>query len=316
MLAGPLAAAADPPVRALRDVHHLLSPLVLGDGPYFALLDGGAVPSSPPADADAPDHAPHGRDAEASPAVAVAVTPAVVAAVSCGGAAAADPEFYVAVMAAHAYINAALLSHFKSAGGVRHAATAAGGDGRTGDGGRGGNGGRGGKNETKRKGATTAAREAGATVAPALRCGDGHVALYLRRLGDSCNGLAQRLLVPVRDHSARVDVVRPPVASPSAACAALAERLFRAALTLFDAAGDATNASMVRCNLSSLLRVLAAWEVGRYRHRPRRAGVGTAFEAGAGLVKVQYIPPYFTPSSSNTCLAQFSPPLSAPCLAF
>ena len=56
----------------------------------------------------------------------------------------------------------------------------------------------------------------------------------------------------------------------------LAHRLFAAARVLFEAAGDASNAAMVRCNLSSLLRMQAMAEMNAYRQRAlRKVGVGS-----------------------------------------
>lgn len=109
--------------------------------------------------------------------------------------------------------------------------------------------------------------------------------LCLRRLGDACNSISQRLLThaasTVRLNSeVEVEVEvgvgggggvdRPVVLEGMEGsvlmkdeCAALAHRLFIASLTLFEAVGDVNNAAMVRCNLSSLLRSQATWEMAK-----------------------------------------------------
>ena len=52
-------------------------------------------------------------------------------------------------------------------------------------------------------------------------------------------------------------------------CVILAHRLLHAARVMFDTAGDAANAAMVRCNLSSLLRMRSNWEMNCYRTKAK-----------------------------------------------
>jgi hypothetical protein len=104
---------------------------------------------------------------------------------------------------------------------------------------------------------------------------DANVRLCLRRLGDSCNCISQRLLFYAAAPTARrhdhdeteggdtgeklvIDL------GMKDDCFALAHRLFKASQVLFEAVGDVSNAAMVRCNMSSLLRSQATLEMGRY----------------------------------------------------
>ena len=52
-------------------------------------------------------------------------------------------------------------------------------------------------------------------------------------------------------------------------CVVLAHRLLHAARVMFDTAGDTSNAAMVRCNLSSLLRMRSNWEMNCYRSKAK-----------------------------------------------
>lgn len=104
---------------------------------------------------------------------------------------------------------------------------------------------------------------------------DPNVRLCLRRLGDSCNCISQRLLfyaaaptIRRHDHDEAEggDTSEKLVIDLGMKddCFALAHRLFKASQVLFEAVGDVSNAAMVRCNMSSLLRSQATLEMGRY----------------------------------------------------
>ena len=147
------------------------------------------------------------------------------------------------------------------------------------------------KKFSKKKTKSQRAQRAGGCSGPVgLRVLDPSVRLCLRRLGDACNSISQRLLthaassvrstggVEVQLNQLEVEVGigvdRPLVLEEMGEssvmkdeCAALAHRLFIASLTLFEAVGDINNAAMVRCNLSSLLRSQATWEMAKYSSR-------------------------------------------------
>jgi hypothetical protein len=101
------------------------------------------------------------------------------------------------------------------------------------------------------------------------------VRLCLRRLGDSCNCISQRLLFYAAAPTARRHDYDEAEGGDTGEklvidlgmkddCFALAHRLFKASQVLFEAVGDVSNAAMVRCNMSSLLRSQATLEMGRY----------------------------------------------------
>lgn len=138
-----------------------------------------------------------------------------------------------------------------------------------------------------------------------LRVSDPSVRLCLRRLGDACNGISQRLLThassTVRLNSeveveVRVGGVDKPVALEGMEesvlmkdeCAALAHRLFIASLTLFEAVGDVNNAAMVRCNLSSLLRSQATWEMAKCSSKSSQVNQNQNFSDVANSVYLKH----------------------------
>lgn len=129
----------------------------------------------------------------------------------------------------------------------------------------------------KKKTKSQRAQRAGGAVGPPLdlRVMDPNVRLCLRRLGDSCNCISQRLLfyaaAPTaqrhdHDEAESGDTGEKLVIDLGMKddCFALAHRLFKASQVLFEAVGDVSNAAMVRCNMSSLLRSRATLEMGRY----------------------------------------------------
>ena len=138
------------------------------------------------------------------------------------------------------------------------------------------------------------AQRAGGAVGPqGLKVSDPSVRLCLRRLGDSCNGISQRLVsfaatTPVESTDASpIDPDSKGTAGSNVAsdidmkkeCLALAHRLFSASLVLFESVGDISNAAMVRCNLSSLQRSLATWEMDRFSAMSGSGSVGHGTDA-------------------------------------
>ena len=138
------------------------------------------------------------------------------------------------------------------------------------------------------------AQRAGGAVGPqGLKVSDPSVRLCLRRLGDSCNGISQRLVsfaatTPVESTDASpIEPDSKGTAGINVAsdidmkkeCLALAHRLFSASLVLFESVGDISNAAMVRCNLSSLQRSLATWEMDRFSAMSGSGSVGHSTDA-------------------------------------
>lgn len=130
------------------------------------------------------------------------------------------------------------------------------------------------------KSKTQRSQRAGGAVGPiGLKVSDANVRLCLRRLGDSCNGISQRLVAysaaALCDNnegdalknfiSATNSSNATTISSPSirGECDALSYQLFSASLVVFESVGDISNAAMVRCNLSSLLRSRATWEMAQ-----------------------------------------------------
>ena len=118
------------------------------------------------------------------------------------------------------------------------------------------------------------AHKAGAEGTVGLKVSDPNVRLCLRRLGDSCNSISQRLM----KHATLCQGAKDGQESESPMtqglggdvgldgsmrqeCLSLAHRLFSSSLVIFEAVGDICNAAMIRCNLSSLLRSQATWEM-------------------------------------------------------
>jgi hypothetical protein len=118
--------------------------------------------------------------------------------------------------------------------------------------------------------------KAGADGPVGLKVSDPNVRLCLRRLGDSCNSISQRLM----KHASLCHSAKDGLESESTStqdprgggaegqdgcmreeCLSLAHRLFSSSLVIFEAVGDICNAAMIRCNLSSLLRSQATWEM-------------------------------------------------------
>ena len=118
------------------------------------------------------------------------------------------------------------------------------------------------------------AHKAGAEGLVGLKVSDPNVRLCLRRLGDSCNSISQRLMKHATLCQSAKDgqeLEGPITQNPSGdagldgsmreECLSLAHRLFSSSLVIFEAVGDICNAAMIRCNLSSLLRSQATWEM-------------------------------------------------------
>lgn len=114
--------------------------------------------------------------------------------------------------------------------------------------------------------------KAGAEGTVGLKVSDQNVRLCLRRLGDSCNSISQRLM----KHASLCQSAKDGLESESPTtqdrvevldgcmreeCLSLAHRLFSSSLVIFEAVGDICNAAMIRCNLSSLLRSQATWQM-------------------------------------------------------
>lgn len=107
-----------------------------------------------------------------------------------------------------------------------------------------------------------------------LKVSDPNVRLCLRRLGDSCNSISQRLMKHAtlcqgaKDGQESENPMTQDLGggvgldgSMRQECLSLAHRLFSSSLVIFEAVGDICNAAMIRCNLSSLLRSQATWEM-------------------------------------------------------
>ena len=120
------------------------------------------------------------------------------------------------------------------------------------------------------------AHKAGAEVegTVGLKVSDPNVRLCLRRLGDSCNSISQRLMKHAtlcqgaKDGQESENPMTQDLGggvglegSMREECLSLAHRLFSSSLVIFEAVGDICNAAMIRCNLSSLLRSQATWEM-------------------------------------------------------
>ena len=150
---------------------------------------------------------------------------------------------------------------------------------------------------------------------------DPNVRLCLRRLGDSCNGISQRLVAHAATAtcenegegvSGSADAEERSNSDESTGgaggsggakggskddrggkcgmrevCVSLAYQLFSASLVIFEAVGDISNAAMVRCNLSSLLRSRATWEMARYTALNAASGTdgGSGGKTGNGTGK-------------------------------
>ena len=135
------------------------------------------------------------------------------------------------------------------------------------------------------KSKTQRSQRAGGAVGPiGLKVSDANVRLCLRRLGDSCNGISQRLVAysatAVCDNN-KTDALNTSISAADSSstkrsssmrgeCDALSYQLFSASLIVFESVGDISNAAMVRCNLSSLLRSRATWEMAQ--NKARKAG--------------------------------------------
>lgn len=144
------------------------------------------------------------------------------------------------------------------------------------------------------------AQKAGAEGPVGLKVSDPNVRLCLRRLGDSCNSISQRLMKHASLCQSAKDGLEsesPTTQDPRGGgvegqdgcmreeCLSLAHRLFSSSLVIFEAVGDICNAAMIRCNLSSLLRSQATWEMDihtTHTHSPsskKIVDVNTSYEA-------------------------------------
>lgn len=277
-------------VRALRDIHSIVAPLVLHDRKHLDYLE--QLSSAIRENANQ-------TDPNLYLAAHIAFTTQIVHAVGIDKA--CQNELQVSLLMTYCFLSAALLHHLKAVGGIKY---------HTGES-------RSVNNRyllhsqcpvnfannyvnfaidivfccffsTVRKSSamktkSQRSQRAGGTVGLlGLKVSDPNVRLCLRRLGDSCNSISQRLVAYsaasisegnegdrigslVTDATNLSNSKIPGNLSRRRECDALSYQLFSASLIVFESVGDISNAAMVRCNLSSLLRSKATFEMSQYK---------------------------------------------------